>query len=458
MLTGTRRIAVTGTKHVVIVGGGFAGMGCARKLAKRPDIHVTLIDKHNYHQFQPLLYQVATSQLPSSDVATNLRKRFRKHPNVDVKLGEVTAVDPAAKQVTLASGQTVRGHVLVLAAGSQPNFFHTPGAQHTFPMYSLDDAQRLRSRILALFEAADRDPLLLDQGALNFVIVGAGPTGVETAGALAEMIRDVMPYEYRDLAVRRARVILVELGHTVLPPYSDKTQRYAAKVLQRDGVELRLGTSVKEVRGDRVVLSDGTSIPTHCVVWGGGIMAAPLAANAGLPQGRGGRIDVQRDLRVPGRPGVYALGDFANIPAPDGRSFPQLGSIALQSGQWAARNIEAEIKGKPPKPFRYHDKGILAMIGRNAAVAELGERRHELHGPLAFVLWLGVHAWLMTGARARAEAVLDWAWDYGSKSRGVQVLDRGDAARIDWGQDGHQAHKAELDAPSQDATATTPGR
>jgi NADH dehydrogenase len=424
---------MTDSKHVVIVGGGFAGLGCARKLAKRDDIRVTLIDKHNYHQFQPLLYQVATCQLASSDIAFSLRKLFRKHDNVDVKMDEVTAVDPAAKRVTLATGPVIEGDFLVLAAGSQPNFFHTPGAEHTFPLYSLDDAQRLRSRILILFEDADRDPSLVDRGALNFVIVGAGATGTETAGALAEMIRDVMPNEYRDLAVRQARVILVELGHTVLGPYSEKAHEYAAKVLQRDGVELRLGTSVKEVRKDEAVLSDGTTIPTHCVIWGGGIMAPPLAANAGLPQGRGGRIQVEPDLTVADHPGVYALGDFANIPSPDGRSFPQLGSVALQSGQWAAKNIEAEIKGKHPKPFHYHDKGIMAMIGRNAAIAEMGEHRHELHGPIGFAAWLGVHAYLMTGLRTRVEAFIDWGWDYFSKSRGPQVLDRSDEARIDWG-------------------------
>ena len=426
---------MTDGTHVVIVGGGFAGLGCARKLAKRGDIHVTLNDQHNYHQFQPLLYQLATCQLASSDVATSLRKPFRKHGNVAVRMGEVVAVDPAARQVTLASGQQIGGDFLVLAAGSQPNFFHTPGAEHTFPLYSLDDAQRLRSRILTLFEDADRDPGLLDRGALNFVIVGAGATGTETAGALAEMIRDVMPHEYQDLAVRHARVIVVDLGHTVLGPFSDRAHEYAAKVLARDGVELRLGTSVKEVRADRAVLSDGTTIPSHCVVWGGGIMAAPLAANAGLAQGRGGRIDVDHDLTVAGHPRVYALGDFANIPSPDGRSFPQLGSVALQSGQWAARNIEAELAGKAPRPFHYHDKGIMAMIGRNAAIAEMGEHRHELHGPVAFAAWLGVHAWLMTGARARVEAFIDWGWDYFSKSRGPQVLDRTDVARIDWDDD-----------------------
>jgi NADH:ubiquinone reductase (H+-translocating) len=424
---------MTEPKHVVIVGGGFAGLGCARKLAKNDDVRITLVDKHNYHQFQPLLYQVATCQLASTDIAYSLRKVFRKHQNVDVKLGEVTKTDPVAKRVTLGSGEIIEGDFLVLAAGSQPNFFRTPGSEHTFPLYSLDDAQRLRSRILALFEDADRDPSLVDRGALNFVIVGAGATGTEIAGALSEMIKDVLPHEYQDLAVRQARVIIVDLGHTVLGPFSDKAHEYASKVLHRDGVELMLGTSVKEIRKDHVLLSDGTTIPTHCVVWGGGVMASPLAANVGLPQGRGGRLDVEPDLTVSNHPGVYVVGDFANIPSPDGRSFPQLGSVALQSGQWTAKNIEAEIKGKSPRSFHYHDKGIMAMIGRNAAIAEMGEHHHELHGPIAFASWLGVHAYLMTGVRTRVEAFIDWGWDYFTKSRGPQVLDRSDAARIDWG-------------------------
>ena len=426
---------MTDRRHVVIVGGGFAGLSCARRLAKRDDVRVTLIDQHNYHQFQPLLYQVATCQLSPNDIAANLRKPFRDDTNVAIRMDEVTAADPDTHEVTLDTGKTVQGDFLVLAAGSQPNFFHTPGSEHTFPLYSVDDARRLRSRILALFEDADRDPTLVDRGALNFVIVGAGATGTETAGALSEMIRDVMPHEYEDLAVRRARVLLVDVGHAVLGPFSDRAHEYASRVLQRDGVELRLGTSVKEIEKDHAVLSDGTTIPTHCVIWAGGIMAPPLAAKAGLPQGRAGRIDVEPDLTVADHPGVYALGDFANIPSPDGRAFPQLGSVALQSGQWAARNIEAELDGKQPKPFHYHDKGMMAMIGRNAAIATGPHHHHELHGPVAYASWLGVHAWLMTGVRARVEAFIDWGWDYFSKSRGPQVLDRSDAARIDWGDD-----------------------
>jgi NADH dehydrogenase len=285
-----------------------------------------------------------------------------------------------------------------------------------------------------VYEDADKDPSLIDRGALNFVIVGAGATGTEVAGALSEMINDVMPTEYHDLAVQRSKVILVDHGHAVLAPFSPKAHDYAARALQRNGVQLRLGTSVTHVGDGEVGLSDGTTIPTHCVIWGGGLRAAPLADNVGVGQGRGGRIDVEPDLTVPEFPNVYGIGDFANIPTSEGGPFPQLGSVALQAGQWAAKNILADIEGKPRKGFHYHDKGIMAMIGKNAAVAEVGEHRHELHGAIAFSAWLGVHVVLLSGGGGqRVEAFTSWAWDYFSKSRASQVLDRSDAARIDWG-------------------------
>ena len=420
--------------HVVIVGGGFAGVGCAKKLAGEEGVHVTLIDQRNYHQFQPLLYQVATSQLAAADIAASLRKTFHKHDNVDVKLAKVTGVDPSTHSVTTAEGETYTGDVLVLAAGAQANFFNTPGAaEHTFPLYSLADAERLRTRILTVFEDADRDPALIDQGALNFVIVGAGATGTELAGAMADMINETMTVEYHDLAVEKAKVYVVDLGHVVLNGFSDKAHAYASKVLQDRGVELKLGTGVKEVAADHVVLSDGTTIQTRCVAWAGGLKAGSPAAASGIPQGRGGRIDVEPDLTVDGYPGVYVIGDIANVPGPDGVAYPQLGSVALQSGQSVALNILAEVGGDDRMPFHYHDKGIMAMIGRGAAVAEVGKHRHELHGSIAFAAWLGVHAALMSGVRQRVEAFIDWGWDYFSKTKGPSVLDqRSDAAHINW--------------------------
>jgi NADH dehydrogenase len=425
------------SKHgVVIVGGGFAGLGCAQKLAERDDIHVTLIDRNNYHQFQPLLYQVATSQLAGTDIAHSLRGVFADQDNVDVHLAEITAVDTATRTVATSDGESWSGDVLVLAAGSQPNFFDTPGAsEHSFPLYSLDDATRLRSRILGLFEQVDRDPSLIERGALNIVIVGGGPTGVEVAGALGDMIQITVPSEYRNLDPTKARICLLDFGDALLKPFSDSAHGYVAKVLEEKGIEIHLGTGVKEVGTGHAVFSDETVLPTRCVVWGGGIKAAAVAADCGLAQGRGGRVDVQADLTLAGSPGVYFVGDIANIPDSDGKPLPQLGSVALQSGAWAADNIIAGFESNRPKDFRYKDKGIMAMIGRGAAIAEVGKRHHEVHGELAHMAWLGVHASLMTGTRAKIEAFVDWAWDGFTKTGGPHVLDRGDVAAIDWDDD-----------------------
>jgi NADH:ubiquinone reductase (H+-translocating) len=363
---------------------------------------------------------------------------------------EVSAADPRTRTVATAKGESYQGDFLVLAAGSQANFFGTPGAQeNSLPLYSLTEAQRLRSRILTVFEDADRDPKLVDQGALNFVIVGGGPTGTEVAGALADMIRFTMAREYPNLAVKHPAVYLVDHGQALLGPFPAEAHEYAARALQKKGVQLRLGTGVKEVAPDRVLLSDGTSIPTRTVVWAGGLMASPLAANAGLTRGCGGRIEARPDLTVEGFPGVYALGDFANIPSPDGEMLPQLGSVAQQGGAWAAKNIMADIAGNGRTPFCYRDKGIMAMIGRDAAVAAVGKKRHELDGPIAFAAWLGVHALLMSGVRERVEAFIDWGWNYFGRSLPVQVLDRSDEARINWAE-GTQSgsSKASAAAPS----------
>jgi NADH:ubiquinone reductase (H+-translocating) len=416
------------TTQVLIVGGGFGGLGCARRLAKREDVHVTLIDRNNYHQFQPLLYQVATSQLGPSNVAFSLRKVFRNEPNIDIKLAEIAAIDPGTKTVTATDGQTWSADVLVIAAGARANFFGTPGAEeHSYPLYSLRDAERLRSRIIGVFEAADRDPALIARGALEFVIVGGGATGVEVAGALADMVNDTMPAEYLDLPVDATNIHVVELGHALLAPFSGRGHEYAAKVLRGKGVTLHLGVGVEEIGAGHAKLSDGTVIPTRCVIWGGGIQGASLLSACGLAQGRGGRLDVDEDLLA--APGVYAVGDAANI-----MGLPQLGSVALQSGEHAAENILAGLEGRRGARFEYRDKGIMAMIGRGAAIAA-GPHRRELHGRLAFAAWLGVHAMLMTGVRTRAEAVMDWGWDYFSRTRGPQVLDRAEAAEIDWADD-----------------------
>ena len=425
-----------GNRHVVIVGGGFAGLGCAEELAEHEDVSITLIDRNNYHQFQPLLYQVATSQLAGTDIAHSLRDVFAEQNNVDIKLAEVASVDAPTRTVTADDGEQWTGDVLVLAAGSVPNFFNTPGAaENTFPLYSLDNATTLRSRILGLFEHVDRDPSLVERGALNMVIVGGGPTGVEVAGALADMLSETVPAEYRSIDVSTAHVHLYDFGDALLKPFSDTAHEYVDKVLGEKGVEIHLGTGVKEVGTGHARFSDGSMLATRCVIWGGGITGSPLTAGNGLAPGRGGRVDVQHDLTVTGNPNVYVVGDIANVPGPDGEPLPQLGSVALQSGIWAAKNIIAGFEGRPREDFVYKDKGIMAMIGRGAAIAEVGKHHHEIHGQMAHMAWLGVHAALMTGTRAKIEAFVEWAADGFTKTGGPHVLDRGDAAVIDWDDD-----------------------
>ncbi len=417
---------------VVVVGGGFAGVGCATELAKR-GMSVTLVDRNNFHQFQPLLYQVATAELALVDIARPFRGIFHSYPSVSVRQGEVATIDVEARSVTTTTGETFVGDYLVLAAGSRPNFFDTPGAEeHAFPLYSAADANRLRSRVFGVFEDADREPSRLDEGALNLVVVGAGPTGVETAGALADLVNEVMPKRYHHLDVDRTAIYLIDHGPAVLGAFSEKAQSYAAEQLTHLGVQLRLRTGVQEVREDRVLLSDGAEILTRTVVWAGGIQPPALVAQTGLDLGRGGRIQALPDLTANGHPRVYPIGDIADLTDSRGEQLPQLGSVALQAGRWAARNILADHEGHDREPFKYHDKGIMAMIGNGTAVAEVGRRHQELHGVVAFSAWLGVHAWLMSGVRQRVDAFVSWAWDFLGSNRDDAVVDP-DIPAIDWG-------------------------
>jgi len=270
---------------------------------------------------------------------------------------------------------------------------------------------------------------------LNFVIVEAGPTGAEMSGTLGGMTQRMFKDLYKDLDLSKAQIFLVDHGHSVLSAFSQKSQEYALSMLKQLGVQVRLGTAAKEVAPDHVLLSDGTKILTRTVIWAGGLKASLLSSNVGVAPGHGGRLDVQPDFSVKDFPGVYALGDFANIAGADGKPLPQLASVAEQSGKWCAKNIAAVIAGEPEEPFRYLDKGIMAMIGRNAAVAEVGQHRHELQGTVAFAAWLGVHAALLTTARAKIETFVEWGWDYFGKAHGDPVLDRLSQANINWNAD-----------------------
>ncbi|MGO4383517.1 NAD(P)/FAD-dependent oxidoreductase [Specibacter sp. RAF43] len=403
--------------QVIVVGGGFAGVAAVKALARK-GVKVLLIDQNNYHQFQPLLYQVATAQIGVSEVTRTFRGMLQRYRSAKVLTAKVTAVDVAAHTVTTSDGDTIHGQFLVLASGAEANYFNTPGAEeYAYPLYSVTDAVRLGNAMVKALDAAYRDG-----GGLHIVVVGGGPTGVETAGAIAENFKYIVPKYFSAALAARSSVHLVDMVPTVLTAFSEKSKSYAASHLRKAGVELKMGSAVADVRPDKVVFADGTELPGHIVVWAGGLKAGAVVAQSGLTQGRGGRIDVNPDLTAPGVPGVYVLGDAANMTDDRGEKLPQLGSCAQQAGKWAARNIHADLTGGARAPFAYADKGYMAMIGRGAAVAELGRKRLQMQGPLAFLAWLGVHAVLLSGNRQRVSAVLSWVDDYLTHSRSHVVL------------------------------------
>jgi NADH dehydrogenase len=412
-------------KKVVVVGGGFAGLNCAQRLAAHPEFQVTLLDKNNYQQFQPLLYQVATGVLSPDNAAFNLRAVLAAHENVDIKMTEVASVDLATRTAHTTDGDVYQGDYLVLAAGAEANFFGISGvAEHAFPLYSLLDAELLKSRLLEMLETADRKGHKGEVSPLQIVVIGGGPTGVETAGAIADLFQRTPDFVFKDTDLKKASVTLVDRADSVLAPFTKKAQEYTASVLKERGVTLRLGAIVSEVTTSDVVLSDGTHIPAGMVVWAGGLKASSLSGSLGIKPGRGGRVDVKLDLSVDGFPGVYALGDFANFKQEDGSALPQLASVAQQAGRHCAKNIAADAFGETATPFKYLDKGIMAMIGRNAAVAEVGSSHHTLTGPFAFAAWLGVHALLLTTVRARLETFFEWGWEYFGHVHVSPILDR----------------------------------
>ena len=394
--------------QVIVVGAGFAGIAAAKELGRK-GVRVLLVDSNNYHQFQPLLYQVATSQIGVSAIARPIRSVFRRLRNVRVLTADVAAIDAGNHTVTTAEGDTFRAQVLVVAVGAVPNFFNTPGAEeHAFPLYSVTDATRLGTSVTRLLDRADREP----GSAVDMVVVGGGPTGVETAGALAENIKFVVTKYFSPELAARCRVHLVDMVPTVLTMFSSKSQEYTRQRLTKIGVQLHMGVGVTEVRADGVTLADGTDIPGGIVVWAGGLKAGDLIAGSGLPQGKGGRIDVHTDLTAPGSEGIYVIGDAANITDSTGAKLPQLGSVAQQAGKWAARNVYADLNGGTRQPFHYTDKGYMAMIGRGAAVAELGRKRVQLQGALAFMSWLLVHLALLSGFQQKVRALFSWLNGY----------------------------------------------
>jgi NADH:ubiquinone reductase (H+-translocating) len=396
--------------RVLILGGGFGGIGAARKL-KGADVDVVLVDRNDYHTFQPLLYQVATALLETSAVGHALRDLFHDQPNVAVHMASVTGIDLDRRQVSFEEMEPIGYDYLVLALGAQATFFGTPGApEHSFPMYTLADAVRLRAHVLERWEAADHDPSLIDDGALNVVIVGGGPTGVESAGALAELYRNSFDEDYPAVPQEKARLILVEAGPALFSMFHDDLQDYARRSLEGFGVEVMVGEAVSSVEPTRVTLKSGEVIPAHTLVWGAGLQASPVADALGVELEHGHRVPVGPDLRVPGHPELFAVGDIAWITdTKTDRVLPQLGSVALQAGEHVGESIARLVKGKEAKPFAYHDKGTMAAIGRGAAVVQFRGGR-TMTGYPAMLAWGTVHLALLSTGEDRAKAVIDWVW------------------------------------------------
>lgn len=426
--------------HVVIVGAGFGGLAAARELADAP-VRVTLVDRNNFHTFLPLLYQVATSGLASADVAYPVRGIVSRQENLAFRQASVIGADLPGRRLHLQGEAHEVTDIdfdhLIVAAGATTNTFGIPGVdQHGFPLYNLDDAVLLRNHVLERFEAADADPSLIDDGALTFVVVGGGPTGVEVAGAMSELIDKVLRRDFRHLDVGRARVLLVEMRDELLAPFSPVSRRHAMETLRGRGVEVRTGAQVARVRSTSVELADGEVVPSHTLVWAAGVRANPVAAALGLPTGRAGRIPVAADLRVDGVDGmegveavdgidgVWAVGDVAAIVDPssaEGTPLPQLAPVAMQSGRHAARQIVRLQRGLTTEPFRYRDKGTMATIGRSRAVAEL-PFGIKLRGFPAWLAWLGLHLVFLAGFRNRVSVFVNWAWNWFTWDRGPRLI------------------------------------
>jgi NADH dehydrogenase len=395
--------------RVLVLGGGFAGIGAAQKL-KKSAADVVLVDKHDYHTFQPLLYQVATGLLEQPAVGHPIRDLFHKQDNVRIHQDGVAGIDLEKREATFDELEPLSYDFLVLGLGAEVNFFGVEGAaDHAFPLYTLADAVRLKNHVLRTWEKADREPSLIDDGALNIVVVGGGPTGVETAGALAELYNGVFGKDYPDVGPDRAKITLVEAGDEIFPMFKEDIRAYTEEALTKRGVEVQTGEVVESLTPQRVTLKSGAVLPAHTLVWGAGLQGNALVQSLGLELERGNRIGVDEELRIPAHPEVYAVGDVAAITdQKTSQVLPQLGSVALQSGEHAGKTIAQRIAGKETKPFKYKDKGTMATIGRGAAVVQmLGGR--TMKGKTAQMAWGTVHLALLPTNEDRAKAVVDWA-------------------------------------------------
>lgn len=415
--------------RVVVAGAGFGGLWATRTLVgKRAD--VVLVDRNNYHTFFPLLYQVAAAELVPTDIAYPVRSIFRSARNVEVRMASVTGLDVAARTLLTSSG-SLTYEALVLALGSETHWLGVPGAAaHAFPLRWMDDAIPLRHHVLARFEAASatRDPAERRR-LLTVAVVGGGHTGVEFSGALAELVYGPLLKDYPGIALEEVSIVLLEAAEHVLPGMRPKLSDYAAERLRRYGVGVRTGVRVEEVGAGWVRLAGGEVLPTDTVVWTAGIQGDPALRSWGLPLGRGGRVVVDPCLRVPGHPEIYVVGDLAYREDRDGRPLPQVAQVAIQQGRYVGRSILQHGPGGEAPPFRYVDLGVLAVVGRNAAVADVFGGAFK--GLSAWLLWLGIHLVWLIGYRNRALVLVNWAWNYVSFRRAVRLILPGARAAAD---------------------------
>ncbi len=407
-------------KRVVVIGGGFGGLWAVRALESAP-VDITLIDRCNHHLFQPLLYQVATAGLAAPSIAAPLRHILRKQANVTVLLGDVYSIDPATRRV-LVGERTLDYDYLIVASGATHAYFgHDDWAPHAPGLKTLDDALNIRARILKAFERAEMetDPQARD-GWLTFAVIGAGPTGAELAGTLAEIARHTLAQEFRHIDPRSAKVLLIEAGNRVLPGFSADMSAKAAAQLTRLGVSVRTGQPVTHI-GDDFVALDGERITARTILWAAGVAASPLGTMLGAPLDRAGRVRVEPDLSLAGRPEVFVVGDLAAVVS-NGRPVPGIAPAAKQMGTHAAAAIVASLAGRPRAAFRYRDFGLLATIGRRAAVVEISGLK--LSGMLAWWFWLAAHIFFLIGFRNRLVVLLDWAWAYLTYARSARIIVR----------------------------------
>jgi NADH dehydrogenase len=409
--------------HVVIVGAGFGGLEATYRLAGAP-VRITLIDRRNHHLFQPLLYQVATASLATSEIAWPIRYLLRNRPEVTTLFATVNGVDAAGKRVLLEAGDSIAYDTLVLATGARHAYFgHDEWEQWAPGLKTLEDATTVRRRILVAFERAERETDPVRRAArLTFVIIGAGPTGVELAGTIADLARDTLPQDFRNIDTRKARVVLIEAGPRVLAGFPDDLSAYAQASLERLGVEVMLGQPVTECTRDGVVY-DGKTLAAKTIIWAAGVRASRAAEWLGAPADRASRLQVEPDLTVPGHPDIFAVGDTVTISAWNGKPVPGIAPAAKQEGRYVAAMIRARLHGEKLPPFRYQHAGSLAQIGKRLAVIDFG--RIKLRGAIAWWIWGIAHIYFLIGLRNRLAVAMNWLWIHARDQRAARLITQG---------------------------------